>query len=85
MSFYPTYALQVYSSSQRQWVPTPNEASNRPHHYDLLLREWQRLVASARCEASPRQGPLGYRITCNGHPVDVWVNAAAQLQLDPKP
>ena len=71
---YPVYALQVYDYNQEKWVPVAGqEASNRPHHYDVLRQAFDRLVSSAR-GGSPNQKPIGYRITSDGQPVDTWTN-----------
>ena len=76
MSIYPTYALEALDPVQDRWVPMDAyEASNRPHHYDYLRNGFEELVADARIAyADGPQGPIGYRITSNGHPVDVWTN-----------
>jgi len=59
---YPTYALQVYDHIQKTWIDScSHEASSKPHHYDKLYPEWQRLVNGAK-GGSPNQRPIGYRI-----------------------
>lgn len=74
MSIYPTYALQVYSFSQHQWAAVAHvKPSNRPHTYDKLRAEFDRLVASAKVGRSPSAKPIGYRITVRSTTtVDVW-------------
>jgi len=76
---YPPYGLQVYDPVQEQWIKVAHmEFSNRPHYYDSLLTEFQRLVTNAKDGASPNQRPLGYRIVrkCSGalQVIDVWTN-----------
>jgi hypothetical protein len=74
---YPEYKLQVYDYVQKAWIDAPGvEASNRPHHYDDVLRPaYERLIYGATEGASPNQQPIGYRIVVRGNePVDVWTN-----------
>ena len=72
---YPTLNLEVWCYVQKKWVQVANiEPSNRPHTYDDYIRpEFERLVRSAKAERSPNAQPIGYRITSDGHPVDVWM------------
>ena len=72
---YPVYALEVYSFSERQWVRAAGvEASSRPHHYDTLRKEYERLVSGA-IGGSPSQQPIGYRIVARDVVVyDCWTN-----------
>ena len=72
---YPTYKLQVYDHVQGKWIDsTSHEASNRPHHYDVLRKAFERLVSSAK-QGSPNQAPIGYRIMVRDNtPVDCWTN-----------
>lgn len=72
---YPIYRLEVYDHVTKTWHKVAHmEASNQPHHYDVLRPEFERLVRNAKEGASKNQKPIGYRITSNGHPVDTWDN-----------
>ena len=69
---YPTYALQVYDHNQSKWIDcSHHEASNAPHTYDQMRAHFDQYIASAK----PTQAPIGYRITADGEPYDVWENA----------
>ena len=73
MPFYPTYTLQVYSSAARQWLRTSHKASNRPHHWDYLLEQFDHLVHEAK-QGSPNQAAIGYRILQDNQVVHTWDN-----------
>ena len=67
---YPRYGLETLSRASGQWGPCAGtEVSNRPHHYDHLRAQFDRLVAMAKLD---QRGPLGYRIVCEATPVDTW-------------
>jgi len=71
---YPTYRLQVYDHVQARWIDSAShEASNRPHHYDVLRQNYDWLVTGAK-GGSQNQAPIGYRILSNNTPVDTWDN-----------
>ena len=75
MMIYPTLALQVYSFSQKAWVNVAHvKPSNRPHTYDRLRPEFERLVSSAKIARSPNAQPIGYRIITDGRTVDEWTS-----------
>jgi hypothetical protein len=74
---YPIYGLQAYDYIQKKWISVPDvEASNRPHHYDDVLRPaYSRYIDNAKEGASPNQAPIGYRIVKNETTVvDCWTN-----------
>ena len=75
---YPEYKLQVFDPIQSKWIDNASyEASNQPHHYDILYEAFQRLVSSAK-NGSANQAPIGYRIVVqNNTVVDCWTNGAA--------
>jgi hypothetical protein len=69
---YPTYELQVHTKQGWQRIEG-TEASNRPHHYDTLRKEFGSLVHAAKPFTAHFVQEFGYRITSNGQPVDVWM------------
>jgi len=69
---YPTYRLEVHTDEGWQQVEG-TEASNRPHHYDVLRAEFDSLVRSAKPLRAHFVSGFGYRITSNGRPVDSWM------------
>ena len=74
---YPVYALQVYAHVQRGWIDVASPApSNRPHHYDVLRKAFERLVSNAKEGASPNQAPIGYQIVIKSRSswIDRWTN-----------
>ena len=68
---YPQYKLQIYDPEQAAWIDSPDhEESNRPHHYDVLRKEFERLVKNAQQIAGKA---AGFRIVVRGSSVvDVW-------------
>jgi len=72
MSMYQTLELQVYNVAQEAWVRCPGtEASNRPHHYDVLRARFQQAVTEARQDPDT---PAGVRIVGRaGRTIDVWL------------
>ena len=68
---YPTYALEVRTENGGLLVGG-TEASNRPHHYDLLRKKFDSLVNSAIPYTPHFVKEFAYRISSNGHTVDIW-------------
>ena len=68
---YPTYALEVRVDGR--WILVDGtEASNRPHHYDTLRKEFDSLVRAAKPYAKHFVAGFAYRISSNGRTVDIW-------------
>lgn len=68
---YPTYSLEVYSNTQGKWIAsTSHAASNKPHHYAVLRKAFDRLVNGMQ-DCTPRT-VIGYRILQDGSVIDTW-------------
>jgi len=68
---YPTYALEVRNETGWQIVDG-TEASNRPHHYDTLRTEFDKLVKAAEPFIAHLVQEFAIRISSNGQTVDIW-------------
>ena len=80
---YPTYELQVNTSEG--WVQVEgSEASNRPHHYDVLRKEFSSLVRGAKPYIAHFVAEFGYRITCGPQPVDTWMAHEKEIAKERK-
>jgi len=68
---YPTYALEVRGEDGWQIVDG-TEASSRPHHYDTLRAEFDKLVNAAHPYTAHFVQEFAIRISSNGQAVDIW-------------
>lgn len=71
MAIYLTYALEVHTDEGWEIVEG-TVASNRPHHYDVLRQEFNRLVRNAIPYKAYFVKEFGYRISREGRTVDLW-------------
>ena len=69
---YPTMALEVHTSDGWKQVDG-TEASSRPHHYDVLRAEFEKLVKAAKPFSAHFVAEFGYRISTDGRTTDVWM------------
>ena len=68
---YPTYSLEVYSSTQKKWIPNASyPASNKPHYYEVLRAAFDKLVNGMQgCTPGT---VIGYRILQDNNVIDTW-------------